>query len=215
MNNYSVFTGETKMYKKFSLFSLLTIFMSMSLWAYEPYGPHTSDKWQIWAYSSAAPSFIGDNASVIGASGKVIREGSNGWTCQSGNPSPYPEKGWKSPHEAMAVCHDNEGMKWMMAYMQGIKPELERDSYMWMLNGDMGEDNTKAGVFNKEDSTPGEWIESGPHLMLMPKDPKSLDGVSTDFTTGAPYVMMKGTPFVHLMIPLDGYYDYQPESAPQ
>ena len=27
--------------------------------------------------------------------------------------------------------------------------------------------------------------------------------------------MMKGTPFVHLMIPLEGYYDYQPESAPQ
>jgi hypothetical protein len=51
--------------------------------------------------------------------------------------------------------------------------------------------------------------------MLMPKDPKSLVGVSTDFTTGAPYVMMKGTPFVHLMIPLDGYYDYQPESAPK
>jgi hypothetical protein len=26
---------------------------------------------------------------------------------------------------------------------------------------------------------------------------------------------MKGTPFVHLMIPLEGYYDYQPESAPK
>ena len=39
---------------------------------------------------------------------------------------------------------------------------------MWMLNGDMGEDNTTAGVFDKKDSTPGQWIESGPHLMLMP-----------------------------------------------
>jgi hypothetical protein len=180
----------------------------MSLSAYEPYGSHTSDKWQIWAYSSAAPSFIGENAAIIGASGKVIREGINGWTCQSANPRPYPEKGWKNPHEAMAVCHDDEGMKWMMAYMQGIKPELERDSYMWMLNGDMGEDNTKAGVFNKEDSTPGEWIESGPHLMLMPKDPTTIEKFSTDFMSGAPYVMFAGTDYAHLMIPTEDYYKY-------
>jgi hypothetical protein len=208
MNNYSVFTGETKMYKKFSLFSLLIISISMSLSAYEPYGPHTSDKWQIWAYSSAAPSFIGDNAAIIGSSGKVLREGTNGWTCQSANPRPYPENGWKNPHEAMAVCHDDEGMKWMMAYMQGIKPNMERDSYMWMLNGDMGEDNTKAGVFNKEDSTPGEWIESGPHLMLMPKDPATLENFSNDFMSGAPYVMFAGTDYAHLMIPMEGYYKY-------
>ena len=70
MNNYSVFTGETKMYKKFSLFSLLIISISISLSAYEPYGSHTSDKWQIWAYSSAAPSFIGDNAAIIGSEWK-------------------------------------------------------------------------------------------------------------------------------------------------
>ena len=68
---------------------------------------------------------------------------------------------------------------------------------------------------DKENTDPEDWIYSGSHLMLMPKDPSSLEGVSTDFTTGAPYVMMQGTPFVHLMIPLDGYYDYQPESAPK
>jgi len=27
--------------------------------------------------------------------------------------------------------------------------------------------------------------------------------------------MFKGTPYVHMMIPLDGYYDYQPEAAPK
>ena len=47
MNNYSLFKGEIKMYKKFSLLSLLMIAVSVA--AYEPYGPHTSDKWQIWA----------------------------------------------------------------------------------------------------------------------------------------------------------------------
>ena len=196
------------MHTKLKMFSLAAILLSFNISAGEPYGSHTADKWQIWAYSSAAPAFIGDNAAIIGAGGKVLREGSNGWTCQSGNPRPYPEKGWKNSHEAMAACHDDEGMKWMMAYMQGVKPMLERDTYMWMLNGDMGEDNTKAGVFNQEDSTPGEWIESGPHLMLMPKDPATIGKFSTDFMSGAPYVMFAGTDYAHLMIPVEGYYKY-------
>jgi hypothetical protein len=174
-----------------------------------------SSDWQIKAYTSAAPSYIGDYASVIGTSGDVLRVGTNGWTCQSGNPRPIPKKGWESAHQAMAVCHDDEGMKWMMAYMSGTKPKMDRDSYMWMLNGDMGEDNTTPGVFNKEDSTPGEWIESGPHLMLMPKDPANLKNFSTDFTTGAPYVMFAGTDYAHLMIPVEGYYKYQPNSSPK
>ena len=196
------------MHTKLKMFSLAAILLSFNLSAGEPYGSHTADKWQIWAYSSAAPAFIGDNAAIIGAGGKVLREGSNGWTCQSGNPRPYPAKGWKNSHEAMAACHDDEGMKWMMAYMQGVKPMLERDTYMWMLNGDMGEDNTKAGVFNKEDSTPDEWIESGPHLMLMPKDPTTIEKFSTDFMSGAPYVMFAGTDYAHLMIPVEGYYKH-------
>ena len=52
-------------------------------------------------------------------------------------------------------------------------------------------------------------------MMLMPTDPSSLDGLSTDYTTGAPYVMYSGTPYVHMMIPLENYYDYQPESNPK
>ena len=58
MNNYSVFTGETKMYKKFILFPLLMISISISVSAYEPYGSHTSDKWQIWAYSTGSAIFL-------------------------------------------------------------------------------------------------------------------------------------------------------------
>jgi len=51
--------------------------------------------------------------------------------------------------------------------------------------------------------------------MLLPKDPASMEGQTTEFTSGAPYVMFKGTPYVHLMIPVDGYYEYQPNSAPK
>ena len=176
---------------------------------------HNSAAWQIKAYSSAAPDFLGDFATVIGSDGSVLREGTNGWICQSANPRPVPATGWSSAHHAMPACHDGEGMKWMMGYMAGKAPDMERDTFMWMLHGDMGEDNTKAGVLNEADAEPGQWIESGPHLMLMPKDPATLANYPTDFTTGGPYVMFPGTPYAHLMIPVPGYYQYQPESAPK
>ncbi len=176
---------------------------------------HRSAAWQIEAFSTAAPAFIGNSATILGTDGSILREGSNGWTCQSANPRPVPEAGWGSAHEAMAACHDGEGMNWMMGYMAGEKPTMTRDTFMWMLHGDMGDDNTKPAVFNEEDAVPGEWIESGPHLMLMPKDPATLAHFPTDFTTGAPYVMFAGTDYAHLMIPVTGYYQYQPESAPK
>ena len=132
----------------------------------------------------------------------------------SGNPRPFPENGWSTVHEAMPMCGDAEALKWMNAALSGAKPQMDRDSYIWMLQGDVGEDNTKMGVLDKENSVPGQWIESGPHLMLMPKDPSTIENFSDDFSTGEPYVMFPGTDYAHLMIPVTGYYAYQPESSP-
>ena len=64
-----------------------------------------------------------------------------------------------------------------------------------MLHGDLGEDNTKIGVLQKANSTPGQWIESGPHLMLMPRDPSTLQEFHADFSRGEPYLMMPGTDY--------------------
>ena len=181
----------------------------------------TSAEWQIWAYSTAAPAYIAANATVFDGppdmGGNLLREGTNGWTCLPANPRGQsdPENGWVDAHEAMPLCGDAEVFKWIGAYFAGETPVMDKDGYAWMLHGDMGEDNTMAGVMSEEDSTPGEWIESGPHLMRMPKDPSSLDGMTTDFTSGAPYVMFGGTIYAHVMYPMAVYYDYQPESAPE
>ena len=177
----------------------------------QPAGPHTSTEWKIWAYSTAAPSFIAENCSVVDVDGTVLREGTNGWTAMAANPRGMadPENGWKNPHEAMPMVGDAEAMKWAMAFMSGGTPEMESDGWAWMLHGDMGEDNTKQLVLNKEDSAEGKWIESGAHLMLFPKDPASLKGNTTDFNTGAPYIMFEGTGYDHLMIPVEDYYKYQ------
>ena len=176
----------------------------------EPTGPHTSAEWKIWAYSTAAPSFIASECAVLDVDGTLLREGTNGWTAMAANPRgmAVPENGWKDAHEAMAMVGDAQAMKWAMAFMNGKTPEMDHDGWAWMLHGDMGEDNTKQLVFKKEDATEGHWIESGAHLMLMPKDPSSLKGQTTDFNSGAPYIMFEGTGYDHIMIPVEGYYDY-------
>ena len=137
----------------------------------EPSGPHTSVEWQIWAYSTAAPSYIAENATVLNEKMEALREGTNGWTCLAANPRGMsdPENGWKDPHEAMPVCADGESMKWMQGFMSGTTPAMGHDGFMWMLHGDMGEDNSTPRVMSKDDAKdPDQWIESGPHLMFIP-----------------------------------------------
>ena len=52
----------------------------------EPEGPHTSVEWKVWAYSTAAPSYIAANCTVVDVDGTVLREGTNGWTAMAANP---------------------------------------------------------------------------------------------------------------------------------
>ena len=177
----------------------------------EPEGPHTSAEWQIWAYSTAAPSYIAKDATVLNEKMEVLREGTNGWTCLPVNPRGMSdqENGWKDAHEAMPLCGDAEVFKWISAYLSDEIPDMDYDGYAWMLHGDMGEDNSTPKVISKDDAKEGHWIESGPHLMRMPKDPSSLDGMTTDFNSGAPYVMFSGTPYAHVMYPVQDYYKHQ------
>ncbi len=163
-----------------------------------PSSPHTSAEWQIAAYSSAAPDFLGGAATVMGPDGKtVLRKGTNGWTCMPTSPDYDESTGWASPAAAAPVCLPDSGFPWLQAWVTGTTPKVDRDVFVWMLNGDLGFDNTDATVTKKADAKDlGSWVQSGPHLMLMPKDPASLDKFTTDFKIGEPYVMFKGSPCV-------------------
>ncbi|EOD22139.1 hypothetical protein EMIHUDRAFT_463656 [Emiliania huxleyi CCMP1516] len=177
---------------------------------------HNSASWQIKAYGSAAPDFLAASATI--SDGKnVLKKGTNGWTCMPANPRGMsdPDNGWLSAHEAMPVCFDAAGLDWMEGWMSQSKPVMKRDSYVWMLAGDMGEDNSTPMTMTQAEAN-GTWIESGPHLMLFPKDPESLDSWPDDPFKGEPYVMFKGTDYAHVMIPLPGYYAYSPaDKAPK
>ncbi len=108
----------------------------------EPQGSHASAEWQIWAYTTSAPDFIGDFAAVKGGKGEVLREGTNGWVCLPFNP--MPENGFKTPHDANPACADAASLAWVDAYMNQKIPEMQSDGWMWMLHGDTGVDNFRA-----------------------------------------------------------------------
>jgi hypothetical protein len=62
------------------------------------------------------------------------------------------------------------------------------------------------GVSNSDPYHPNakeadDYVETGPHLMLIvPKE--LLKGITSDPSTGGPYVMWGDTDYAHLMIPV-------------
>jgi hypothetical protein len=69
-----------------------------------------------------------------------------------------------------------------------------------MLQG--GSDASNTDPFALEPAPGEDWITSGPHVMIL--SPVSLDTTlfSTDPNSGGPYVMWAGTPYEHIMMPV-------------
>ena len=119
-----------------------------------------SADWEIETYTTAAPDFIGDFATVVSASGEVLREGTNGWTCLPF--IPMPKMGYKSANEAAPACADANAVAWADAYINKTKPEIENDGWIWMIHGDTGVDNFRPySEGDKENTAPEDWIYSG------------------------------------------------------
>ena len=57
----------------------LSLSFAMASHAEEPTAPHTFAEWQILAYTTATPLFIGNAAKVLDADNEVLCEGNNGW----------------------------------------------------------------------------------------------------------------------------------------
>lgn len=139
----------------------------------------------------AAPPAISQNATIVDVDGTVLRPGTNGWTCMPGlsadNPSP--------------MCNDAVWMKLMQAVSTKADFHTDRVGIGYMLAGDaVPGSNTDPFDTTQE---PGEvWVQEGAHLMIIAPDPKMLEGISDDPHNGGPYVMWKGTPYAHIMIPV-------------
>jgi len=143
------------------------------------------------ALRAAMPS-ITDKATIKDWQGNTLREGSNGWVCF---PTPTGFTAESSP-----MCLDKTWQAWADAWANKKPFKAERVGISYMLRGDSGASNTDPYATG---STPdNEWVVSGPHLMLLVPDAASLDAIPTDHHSGGPFVMWKGTPYAHVMVPV-------------
>jgi hypothetical protein len=161
--------------------------------------PDQSDAWKIENALSAGPKFIADRATIMdwpSAQDKemrVLREGSNGWTCMPGPPG--------TPRYS-PMCNDQTMMKWMMAVMAGKKPDIDSVGVSYMLQGEAGSD---VQDLNAKTPPPGkDWYYAGPHVMLaLPDgDKDALKDVGQDTSSGLPYVRGPNSPYPLLVIPV-------------
>jgi len=141
------------------------------------------------ALSAAWPGMVGD-ATVVDWEGNVLQEGSNGYTCL---PTP-PMLTVDSP-----MCMDSEWMKWADAWQNKKDYTAGSLGISYMLAGDGGASNVDPYAEGPTDDN--EWIREGAHLMIL-APAQLLEAFPTDPFNGGPYVMWKGTPYAHLMVPI-------------
>ncbi|MCP4299484.1 MAG: nuclear transport factor 2 family protein, partial [Gammaproteobacteria bacterium] len=141
------------------------------------------------ALSAAWPG-MAEDAMVVDWDGNVLREGSNGYTCL---PTP-PMLTGTSP-----MCMDGEWMKWAGAWQKKEDYTAESLGISYMLSGDEGASNIDP--YAEGPTADNEWIVEGPHLMIL-APAELLGSFPTDPENGGPYVMWKGTPYAHLMVPV-------------
>ena len=137
---------------------------------------------------SATTAEMAKGATVVDWENNVLKEGDNGWTCF---PSP--------PQGTGPMCVDEPWLTWAAAWMNKKEVNITRLGISYMLAGDSGASNSDPYAEEETD----DWVVSGPHLMIIVPDPATLEVISTDPENGGPYVMWKGTPYAHIMVPVN------------
>ena len=157
-----------------------------------------SDDELIKVLKTAAPPAIVEHATIMnmGADGKMktIQEGTNGWTCM--------DPGSHGTGEPM--CADKAGMEWAGTWVNK-KPPTATIGFMYMLNGDSGVSNTDPYNKDVQASPTNNWVQTGPHVMIVGTDAKAMIKAYPNDAKpdpSKPYVMWPGTPYEHLMLPV-------------
>ena len=141
---------------------------------------------------SAGPAEIAKKATIIDMTDmpnsqmKQLRTGTNGWVCYAMIEQP--------------MCLDKEWQKWAAAWMSKSELKIDGTGIAYMLRGDTGASNTDP--YATEPSATNQWVVSPAHIMVLYQDPKMLDAYPTDPKNGGPWVMWKGTPYAHVMVPV-------------
>jgi len=140
---------------------------------------------------AAAPLEVAKDATILNGELKVIRQGTNGWTCLPDMPaSPGTDP----------MCLDKNGMDWAHAWMTKATPQRGKMGIGYMLMG--GSDASNTDPFATKPAPGGKWVDTGPHMMVLNIGDMFTGYPTTATNTKVPYVMFPGTPYAHLMIPV-------------
>ena len=160
-----------------------------------------TDAQKIANATSAAPAAIAKNATIMdwpdkeGGQPRQLRAGTNGWVCFPNSPTEFGGASIEDP-----MCLDKAWQVWADAWEKKVPPKIDGAGIAYMLRGDKGASNTDP--FATGPTATNDWVVSPPHIMVLYSDPKLLDAYPTDPKTGGPWVMWKGTPYAHLMVPV-------------
>ncbi len=145
----------------------------------------------------AAPARVAEAATIVVAEPdgrmRVLRPGSNGFTCMPDNPTtPGPDP----------MCMDRNALAWAQAWMAKRPPATGRIGFMYMLAG--GTDASNTDPFAQRPTAGNAWISTGPHVMVVGADAAFYEQYPrlAQPDTRQPYVMWPGTPWQHLMVPV-------------
>lgn len=161
-----------------------------------------TDAQKIQSAMSAAPAAIAKDAAIMDwpetpdGQPRQLRAGTNGWVCYPTTPQGLGGQTGEDP-----MCLDKAWQAWGEAWVKKAEPpKITSPGIAYMLRGDKGGSNTDP--YAKERTADNQWVVSPPHIMMLVPDLASLEGYPTDPKNGGPWVMYKGTPYVHLMIPV-------------
>jgi hypothetical protein len=154
---------------------------------------------KIQSAMSAGPKEISQDARIVdypkeaGQPLVELREGTNEWTC-------FPD--WEATPGEDPQCLDEMWMRWFEAISAGTDPNTTAPGMAYMLQGGSDASNTDPSALKPPKGE--EWVSSPPHVMLIV--PGELGGghAATDHHSGGPWVMYAGTPYEHLMVPVEG-----------
>jgi hypothetical protein len=139
----------------------------------------------------AGPVFITTHAtlldwpSVPGGEYRVLRKGSNGWTCLPAIPG--------YPHDAPG-CFDQVFLRWIQDSLAGRTPRVDRVGIAYMYIG--------AWVKSWKASF-GQEFHVGPHLMVVSPHQDDFQGFNRDGSNGMPYVThLPGRTELYLVMPI-------------
>jgi hypothetical protein len=160
--------------------------------------PMTKDQ-KIADAMKAAPASISAAATIMdwpaaqGGQMTTLRAGTNGWTCLPDFPGTQGDD---------PMCVDDVWMSFMNALTSKTPPQIAREGIGYMIAPGGAYGSNKDPFAEKETPT-NEWGYDPPHVMLLVPDAHALQGLPTMRQSGGPWVMWSGTPYAHIMVPVE------------